>query len=156
MVASDSQLAVHFKLVVLNNGKGPARNILIEAKMFSASAQQPNEIAAFLATPVQTRAQPLTLAPGRGVDTGGAVMMDRQEAREIQVEGRSLFIPTVVIRLVYQSAKGRSGQAHASYLIGIENPKSPEKMGPFRLDLGPRIYRSIGGRQIGNARSAAR
>jgi MYXO-CTERM domain-containing protein len=154
MVATDSQAIVHFKLEVLNSGQGPARNVRIEARMFSASAQQNQEIAAFLATPCEIEAAPLTLVAGQGGVTEGAVMMERQNVREIRIDGRPLFIPTVVVRAVYQWGKGRSSQVHGTYLVGIENQKSPEKMGPFRLDMGPRIYRSVGGRQIELARAA--
>jgi hypothetical protein len=156
MVATDKQAIVHFKLAAVNAGKGPARNVRVEARMFSASAQQNQEIAAFLATPCEMEAAPLTIAPGQGFDTAGAVMLDKQDARAILIDGRPLFIPTVVVRIVYQWGKGRSSQVHSSYVVGIESQKSPDKMGPFRLDMGPRIYRSVGGRKIEPARARAR
>ena len=155
MVASDKQATVHFDLAVLNKGKGPARNVRIEAKMFSASAHQQQEIAAFLASPSELEASPLALQPRQGANTSGSVVMERQDVREIRIDGRPLFIPTVVIRVVYQWGRGRSSQVHGTYLVGIENQKTPEKMGPFRLDMGPRIYRSVGGRQIETARAGA-
>jgi hypothetical protein len=153
MVATDKQAIVHFKLIVRNSGQGAARNVRLEARMFSASAQQSQEIAAFLAAPCEIEAAPLTVAPGQGLATDGTVMMDRQNVREIRIDGRPLFIPTVVVRIVYQWGKGRSNQVHGTYVVGTENQKSPEKMGPFRLDMGPRIYRSVGGRQIEPARA---
>jgi hypothetical protein len=156
MVATDKQAIVHFKLTLRNVGQVPARNVRIEARMFSASAQQNQEIAAFLAMPCEIEAAPLTLPGRKGMDTEGAVAMDRQTVREIRIEGRPLFIPTVVVRVVYHWGKGRSSQVHGSYVVGIENQKSPEKMGPFRLDMGPRIYRSVGGRQVEFARARAR
>lgn len=155
MVATDAQAAVHFALTVRNAGKGPARNIRIEARMFNASAQQKQEIAAFLATPAQSEgAAGQIMQPGQAFAYRSSVVMPKESVREITIDGRPLFIPTVAIRIVYQWGSGRSGQVHKSYLIGIENEKSPEKMGPFRLDLGPRIYRSVGGRQIELARAS--
>jgi hypothetical protein len=155
MVATDKQAAVHFDLAVLNSGQAPARNVRIEARMFSASANQQQEIAAFLAAPCELDGgAPLTLQPRQGANTSGSVMLDKQSVREIRIDGRPLFIPTVAVRVVYQWGKGRSSQAHGTYLVGIENHKSPEKMGPFRLDMGPRIYRSVGTRQIELARAA--
>ena len=41
--------------------------------------------------------------------------------------------------------RGR-GQISASYLVGVEGKAPSEKMGAFRLDLGPRIYRTVGQR----------
>jgi len=156
MVATDSQATVHFTLTVDNKGKGPARNVRVEARMFSASAQQSQEIAAFLAAPCEIEAAPLTLAPGQGGITERAVTMERQNVREVRIDGRPLFIPTVVVRAVYQWGRARSSQVHGTYVVGIENQKSPDKMGPFRLDMGPRIYRSVGGRKIEPARAQAR
>lgn len=155
MVATDAQAAVHFALTVRNSGKGPARNIRIEARMFNASAQQKQEIAAFLATPARSEgAAGQTMQPGQAVAYRSSVVMPKESAREIRIDGRPLFIPTVAVKIVYQWGQDRSGRTHRIYLIGIENQKSPGKMGPFRLDQGPRIYRSVGGRQIELARAS--
>lgn len=156
MVATDAQAAVHFGLMVRNTGNGPARNLRIEAQMFNASAQQKQEIEKFLARPAQSDGAEaaLNLQPGQSAGFRSSVVMPKENVREIQVDGRALFIPTVAVRIVYQWGNGRSGRTHGTYLIGIQNQQSPEKMGPFRLDLGPRIYRSVGGRQIEMARAS--
>jgi MYXO-CTERM domain-containing protein len=155
MVATALQAAVHFDLVVKNSGNEPARNVRIEARMFNASGQQQHEIAAFLAAPAPIDGGgSATLQPQRAAQMRSSVVMPKESVREIRIDGRPLFIPTVVIKVVYQWGRGRAGQAHGTYLVGIENEKSPEKMGPFRLDMGPRIYRSVGGRQIEMARAS--
>ena len=41
-----------------------------------------------------------------------------------------------------------------SYVVGREAETPTQKMGPFRLDLGPRIYRSVGQRPSELARVA--
>ncbi len=155
MVATDAQATVHFALLVRNSGHGSARNVRIEARMFNASPQQAQEIAAFLATPAQTdeASASLVLQPQQSAGVRTSVVMPKESVREIRIDGRPLFIPTVVVRAVYQWGRARSGQASGSYLVGIQNEKSPEKMGPFRLDLGPRVYRSVGRRQIEPARA---
>jgi hypothetical protein len=155
MVATDAQASVHFALLVRNSGQGPARNVRIEARMFNASPQQAQEIAAFLATPAKTdeESSSILIQPQQSIGARTQVVMPKESVREIRVGGRPLFIPTVVVRAVYQWGRSRSGQAHGTYLVGVENQTSPEKMGPFRLDLGPRIYRSVGGRPIELARA---
>jgi len=40
---------------------------------------------------------------------------------------------------------GGDGQTSNSYLLGRETKS--EKLAPFRLDLGPRIFRGLGARQ---------
>ena len=66
--------------------------------------------------------------------------------REINVQGRRLFIPMVAFNVVYEWGDGKSGQTSMSYLVGREPDVPSEKMGAFRLDLGPRVYRSVGQR----------
>lgn len=155
MVATALQAAVHFDLTVRNTGNGPARNVRIEARMFNASAQQGQEIGLFLAAPAPIdTAGSVTFQPGQSAQMRSSVVMPKESVREIRIDGRPLFIPTVAIKIVYQWGRGRSDQVHKTYLIGIENQRSPEKMGPFRLDMGPRIYRSVGGRPIELARAS--
>ena len=52
-------------------------------------------------------------------------------------------MPTVGFNAVYRWAGGE-GQTSASFLIGRET--KGEKMAPFRLDRGPRIFRGLGAR----------
>lgn len=155
MVATDRQAAVHFGLTVRNMGGSVARNVRIEARMFNASKHQDQEIRAFLASPAEIDTAPaaLTLQSQHFSQFRSSVTMPRENVREIHIDGRPLFIPTVAVRIVYQWGRGRSDQAHRTYVIGIENRASADKMGPFRLDLGPRIYRSVGRRQIELARA---
>jgi hypothetical protein len=88
----------------------------------------------------------LAIPPRKGARLRSAVSMSNAEVREISVQGRRLFIPLVAINVLYEWGNGRVGQTAASYLVGRE-PDAPEgKMGPFRLDLGPRVYRSVGQR----------
>jgi hypothetical protein len=47
---------------------------------------------------------------------------------------------------VYEWGEGRTGQTSMSYLVGREPETPSTKMGAFRLDLGPRVYRSVGQR----------
>jgi hypothetical protein len=82
-----------------------------------------------------------------------SVVMPKSNVREIQIQGRSLFIPTVAINILYEWGDGQKGQTSNSYVIGTEAQTPTAKMGPFRLDLGPRIYRQVGGRSIDLARA---
>jgi hypothetical protein len=153
MVATDQHAAVQFGLMVRNSGPSAARNVRIEARMFNASKFQDQEIAAFLASPGQSdqASAALSLQPQHFSQFRSQVVMPREQIRQIVIQDRPFFIPTVVVRILYQWGRGRSDQVHGTFLIGIENPSSPDKMGPFRLELGPRIYRSVGARRIDRA-----
>jgi len=156
MVTTDTEATVHFALTVRNVGGSAARNIRIEASMFNASAHQQQQIAAFFESAPQSDAAPASLAlePNHFAQFKTAVVMPRANMRGIEIEGRPLFIPTVAVRALYQWGRGRTGTATGSYLVGIQSQKSPGKMGPFRLDAGPRIYRSVAGRQIPMGKAA--
>jgi hypothetical protein len=146
--------SVQYELVVRNKGNAPAHNVRIEARMFNASSNQEQEIGAFYAEPVRERTPPsIASIPARGeIQLRSAVSMPKDEVREITVQGRRLFIPMVAFNVIYDWGNGRSGQTSTSYLVGREPDKASDKMGAFRLDLGPRLYRSVAQRQTSMAR----
>ena len=63
------------------------------------------------------------------------------------MQDRTLFIPLVAFNVLYDVGNGRTGQTAMSYVVGRETEPPRPKMGAFRLDLGPRIYRTVGQRQ---------
>jgi hypothetical protein len=87
------------------------------------------------------------LPPGESGLIQGAVSMSREEMKALQVNEQLLFVPVVGVNLVYDWGNGRTGQTSKSYVIGRELGEETEKMGAFRLDLGPRVYRTVGQRQ---------
>jgi hypothetical protein len=56
-----------------------------------------------------------------------------------------VFVPLIAFNALYRWGSGE-GQTSASYLLGRDT--KGEKMGPFRIDLGPRIFRSVAGRLL--------
>ncbi len=153
-VATLTEASVQFELVIRNRGNAPARNIRIEARMFNAGPEQEQEIGAFYAEPIRERTPPsVPLIPPRDqVQFRTAVTMPKELVREVTVAGRRLFIPTVAFNVVYDWGANKSGQTSMSYVVGREAETPTEKMGAFRLDLGPRLYRSVGQRQTKLAR----
>lgn len=152
VVATDADATVHFELIVKNRGRSPARNVRIQARMFNPSANQKQEISAFFATPFDQSGEPIVIPPQLAARFKTKVVMPRESVREVQVQGKSIFVPTVAVNIVYDYGTGRTGQTCNSYVVGTETQAS-EKMGPFRLDLGPRIYRHVGGRSMDLARA---
>lgn len=146
--ATLTEAVVQFELLVTNSGNAIARNVRIEARMFNAGADQDREISDFFASPVdpQTRSRILAIPPRSGARMRSRVAMPKESVREITVDGRRLFIPMVAINVVYEWGEGRTGQTSMSYLVGREPETPSTKMGAFRLDLGPRVYRSVGQR----------
>jgi hypothetical protein len=143
--ATESQTEVQFELVVRNGGKVEARSVRIEARMFNASAGE--EIETFFRSAPQAAAAGLTIPPGMEARAKSQVMMPLESVRPIRVQERSLFVPLVAFNVFYEWSDGRIGQTSRSWLVGREAQPPADKMGAFRLDLGPRIYRQLGQRR---------
>ena len=145
---------VQYEVIIRNTGNAPARNVRLAARMFNAGPDLDKEIAAFFARDVDDGgATPLTLLPRTEVRMQSTVSMPRTEMREIKVQGRSLFIPTVAFNLLYAWGRDKTGQTCSSHIVGREPEQPSQKMAPFRLDLGPRIYRQVGQRPSALARA---
>ncbi|HEX8526072.1 MAG TPA: hypothetical protein VF689_03740, partial [Allosphingosinicella sp.] len=147
--STDDEASVEFEMILHNAGKSSARNIRINARMFNASREQDKEIGAFFKTKGDGRRTHVIpeLPDGERGRIEGTVTMPRDEMRALKVNEQLLFIPVVGINVVYDWGNGRTGQTSKSYVIGRELGQESEKMGAFRLDLGPRIYRTVGQRQ---------
>ncbi|HEX8364021.1 MAG TPA: LPXTG cell wall anchor domain-containing protein [Allosphingosinicella sp.] len=147
--STDSEAKVEFELILKNTGKSPARNIRVNARMFNAGREQDKEIGAFFRTKGEGRKTHTIgdLPAGQDGMIPGSVTMPREEVRALQVNNQLLFIPVLAVNVVYDWGSGRTGQTSKSYVIGRELGEENDKMGAFRLDLGPRIYRTVGQRQ---------
>ena len=150
--STDSESLVQFELEITNSGQAPARNLRIDVKMFNAGEQQDQEIGAFFKT--AGRESTKCNLPGiRAGQTGairGEVAMARADMRAVVLDNRYLFIPVIAVNALYDYGDGRTGQTSKSYVVGRELEQSgekTEKMGAFRVDQGPRIWRTVGQRQ---------
>ncbi|WP_106638936.1 hypothetical protein [Allosphingosinicella vermicomposti] len=146
-VLGDKEAIVHFLLTVHNDGKLPAKNVRLEARIFNASGKVDADIGRFFAAPLQRRvvSLPSELPPGERLAIQGEVPIPVADIKPVAIDGRSLFIPIVAVTAIYEWDEG-SGQTSKSYMVGVEAQQTG-KMGPFRLDQGPRVYRSVGQRE---------
>jgi hypothetical protein len=150
--STNAESLVPFELEIVNTGPAPARNLRIDVKMFNAGEQQDQEIGAFFRT--AGRESTKCNLPGiRAGQTGairGEVAMSREEMRAVILDNRYLFIPVIAVNALYDYGDGQTGQTSKSYVVGREleqEGEKGEKMGAFRVDQGPRIWRSVGQRQ---------
>lgn len=143
-----SHATVKFELTVRNTGDGEARDVRIDGRLFNAGPTQDQEIGAYFAeVAAGGMPAPRPLAAKTQMPYRGTVLLPREQVREVTVQGRRLFIPMVAFNVRYRWGETGTGQTSASYLVGSESDPPAEKMGPFRLDLGPRIYRKVGQRE---------
>ena len=154
--ATPDGASVHYELVVKNLGSMGARNVRIEARIFNAGSGQDAEIGAFFANPLREglATRPFEIPARSQARLSRVVSLDNAHVRPVTIQGRRLFIPMVAFNILYEWGEGDTGQTSRCFVVGREAETPSEKMGAFRLDLGPRIYRSVGQRQTGLARIA--
>ncbi len=124
--------------------------------MFNAGNDQERMIGAFFGEPLKEKpvARPFEIPARSQAKLNRIVTLDKSEVRAITIQGRRLFIPMVAFNIVYDWGERETGQTSRCFVVGREPDSPSERMGPFRLDLGPRVYRSIGQRPTALARIA--
>jgi hypothetical protein len=111
----------------------------VDAAIFNAGANQDQEIGAFIANPVG-QGESVEIPPLKrlGLKTQVAIASDQVKAYEMA--GKQVFLPVMAFNALY-AWSGGAGQTSTTYLLGRETKS--EKLGPFRIDLGPRIFRGV-------------
>ena len=145
---TDTEAEVQFELEISNTGGSAARNLRIDVKMFNAGAEQDKEIGAFfrIAGRDTTKLKLPAVEAGVVGVIHGSVRMAREDMRAMRLDERLLYIPVVAVNALYDWGEGRTGQTSKSYVVGRELQEQTDKMGAFRVDQGPRIWRTIGQR----------
>lgn len=143
-IVDEQKAAVQFTVSVLNAGSAPARDVRVEASLFSAGPHQDQQIGAFFNNPLAEGDPIPAIGPLQRVSVSTAVVLPRDQLEAIEIEGRQLFVPMIGVTALF-AWSGGAGQTSVSYLIG--KTTKGEKLAPFRLDLGPRIFRNLEARE---------
>jgi len=143
-VVTERDVLLQFDVVLTNSGAATARDVLVEAKLVPAHSGQDQEIAAFFQQPQATGDRMAGIPPLGRVSLKSSVRLPLDQLHSFEVEGRKLFVPLVAFNILFRGAGGE-GQASASFLVG-RGTENDEKLAPFRLDLGPRIFRGLSAR----------
>ena len=144
-VLENERVMVEFELELFNSGSGPARAVLVEASLFNAGPVQDQEIGTFFANPVGQGERIVVIQPLKRFAIRTQVAVPTTQMQAYELAGRQVFVPVIAFNALY-SWGGGEGQTSVSYLLGRDT--KGEKMGPFRLDLGPHIFRSIAARLL--------
>ncbi len=143
-VIDHEKAMIGFELSVYNSGSVPARNVLLLAALINGGPMQEQQIRLFFDNPGAGDDRIPVIPPLQRVTLNTRVVLAREQIRPIEVEGRQLFVPMVAFNAIY-GWSGGTGQTSASYLVGKQT--SGEKLAPFRLDLGSRIFRNLAARE---------
>ena len=143
-VVTEHDVMLQFDVTIVNSGSAPARDVLVKGKLVTAHAAQDAEIAEFFAAPDPSGDRMAVIPPLGRVGLKSAVRLPLDQLHSFEVDGRRLFVPLVALNILFRSGAGE-GHASASYLVG-RGTDDDAKLAPFRLDLGPRIFRGLSSR----------
>jgi hypothetical protein len=144
-VLDDQRVVVEFDLELFNSGSAPARAVLAEATLFNAGPAQDSQIGAFFANPVGKGDRIAVIPPLKRLAIRTQAVAPRDQVLAYELAGRPVFVPLIAFNALY-SWSGGEGQTSVSYLIGRDTKS--DKLGPFRLDLGPHIFRGLAARLL--------
>ena len=144
-ILDDDQITVEFDLELFNSGSVPARAVLAEAALFNAGPKQDQEIAAFFANPVGAGERIAVIGPLKRIAVRTKVVAPRAHFQSYELGGRQVFVPVIAFNVLYSSS-GTEAQTSVSFLLGGDT--NGDKMAPFRIDLGSRVFRGVTGRLL--------
>jgi len=144
-VVDDDRVAIEFEIQLSNNGSAPARDILVEASLFNAGANQEQDIGAFFTRPLGQGERIELMAPLQQVSIRTSLVAPRQNMQIFELGGRKVFVPLAAFNVLYRLPSG-GGQTSLAYMLGRETKS--EKLGPLRADLGPRTFTGLGIRPL--------
>ena len=144
-IVDDNQVVIEFEAELFNSGSAPARAVLAEAGLFNAGPAQDQELAAFFANPVGAGERIVEIGPLKRVALRSQVVTPLAQVQRYEMGGHEVFVPVIAFNALYRWSSGE-GQTSVSYLLGRD--AKDDKLGPFRLDLGPRVFRGLAARLI--------
>jgi hypothetical protein len=144
VVVTEQEVMLQFEIVIANVGSAPARDVLVEGRLFTAHIGQDQEIAAFFQDPAVDGDRMASIAPLGRISLKSVARLPLDQIHHFEAGGRKMFVPMVGFNILYRFGSG-DGQASASFLVG-RGSEEDEKLSPFRIDLGPRVFRGLASR----------
>lgn len=144
-ILDEQRLTVEFEIELFNSGSGPAREVLVEARLFNAGPTQSEEIAAFFASPHGQGDRIPLIPPLNRLARKSQVVIGRDQLQAYEVGGRQVAVPLIGFNALYRWSGGE-GQTSVGYLLGRDG--EGDKLAPIRLDLGPRLFRGLGAKPL--------
>ena len=143
---------IAYTLSVHNRGDGAAEDILIRSLIANADTSQQALLQQFFAGAAGLPSHSIvSVAPGKSQTLTGELRLLPDQIAPVQMGDRALLIPLVAFDAQYrwtnaQGEPGGSGRTGRAFIIGQEKSPPADRLSPFRLDLGPRQYRTPGSR----------
>jgi hypothetical protein len=144
-ILDEQRLTVEFEIELFNSGSGPAREVLVEARLFNAGPAQDQEIASFFANPHGQGDRIPLIPPLKRFARKSQVIIGRDQLQAYELGGHQVAVPLIAFNALYRWSGGK-GQTSVGYLLGRDG--QGDKLAPFRLDLGPRLFRGLGAKPL--------
>ncbi len=141
---NDQNGVIQFDVTLFNSGSAPARDILLEARLFNAGDDQDEVIAKFFDNPAAYGERIEVVEPLRRLAFRTSATVPREQMRIFEAGGRKVWVPLIGFNACYRWGGG-DGQTSASYLLGRSS--SGGKMAPFRVDQGVRSFNGLDARE---------
>jgi hypothetical protein len=147
-ILDEQRLTVEFEIELFNSGSGPAREVLVEARLFNAGPAQNQEIAGFFTGPHGQGDRISVIPPLKRFTRKSQVIIGREQLQAYELAGHQVAVPLIAFNALYRWSGGE-GQTSVGYLLGRDG--QGDKLAPFRLDLGPRLFRGLGAKPLPEA-----
>ena len=140
-IVDNDRIILEFLVLLYNSGAAPARDVRVDAALINASPTQDRQISAFFAQPSGGGERVEVVAPLQRVTVRSSVTVSRAGIQPLLADGRPLLVPMTAVTALYHWGSNHIGQTSLSFLVGRKTDS--EKLAPFRLDLGPRVFRGL-------------
>ncbi|MCW1381303.1 hypothetical protein OLX02_00560 [Novosphingobium sp. KCTC 2891] len=138
-----------YRLVVANRGTAPMTDIAVGGDMTSAHASKSMDEQLGLTGPDFPPLHRIEhLGAGEEVAVPGEIRLPLSAITPIRNGEAALFVPLARFDAWASTPGGGAVHARAAFLIGQESAPAADRLQPFRLDLGPRIWADLGQRAL--------
>lgn len=147
---SFNALTVRGQLQLINQGDADVTDIELRAGLISASSQQQHAIDAFFSAAKDIVPSVLGEAKaGERLAMSMELSVPLAEMQSFPLGDQRLLVPIMLATLTYRgNADSEPQMTTIARMIGREAKPPQLKMGPLRLDLGPRSFSPLGARSI--------
>lgn len=139
-----------YRLAVTNSGDVTLTNVDVGGDMISAHASRPvEEQLGQDGAPLASLHAISGLAPGESITIAGELRLPLAAILPIRRGDAALFVPLARFAIMATDPEGRVVGMRRAFLVGQSRSATADKLQPFRLDLGPRLYSELGQRALG-------
>ena len=149
-VVSLVSLNIQGMLHVANSGGSATDELALHTVLISASHDQQREIESFFANPGHNAPMPLlAIGTGDSITIPLKISVALTAMQAFSLNDMTLLAPILLAKLVSPSQDGSVQEvARLVCMIGREANPPQARMGPLRLDQGPRSFDHLGQRAI--------